>query len=61
MKIKETEAIKAAELLKQFCEERGCTDCIFSSFGNCILTVSDYYEQYEYVPHNWDLDLIEED
>ena len=61
MKIKDIKAIKAAELLKQYCGERDCANCIFTFLGDCILAVSDYYVRDDYVPRNWDLDLVKED
>ena len=60
MKIKDTEAIKVAELLKQYCGERDCTDCIFTFLGDCMLDDSVYCVRDDYVLHNWDLDLIKE-
>ena len=56
MGIKKAEAIKVAKLLKQYCEERACTSCIFNFHGDCILYARDGY--YDYIPLNWDLDLI---
>ena len=51
------EAIKAAESIKQYCEERGCTSCIFNFHGDCILYDRD--SDYDYMPCiSWDLDLI---
>ena len=56
MEIKETEVIRAAELLKQYCGEMDCTDCIFNYCGSCILHGSGYYGFYK--PYNWSIDWI---
>lgn len=50
---KDVEAIKAAEIIKQYCREIGCTDCIFNLHGDCIL-----YGNNDYVPLNWCINLI---
>ena len=52
MKIKDIEAIKAAETIKQYCGDVDCADCIFNYCGGCILYGSGYY------PCNWSIDLI---
>ena len=54
MKIKEDEAIKAAEVLRQYCGDVLCTDCIFNFRGDCILSESNH----NYVPNDWLIDLI---
>ena len=54
MKIKEAEAIKAAEILRQYCGDVLCTDCIFNFRGDCILSESNH----NYVPNDWLIDLI---
>ena len=56
MEIKETEVIRAAELLKQYCGEMDCIDCIFNYCGSCILHGSGYYGFYK--PCNWNIDTI---
>ena len=57
MKIKEDEAIKAAEILRQYCGDVLCTDCIFNFRGDCILSESNH----NYVPNDWLIDLIKEE
>ena len=57
MKIKETEAIKAAEILRQYCGDVLCTDCIFNFRGDCILSESNH----NYVPNDWLIDLIKDE
>lgn len=52
---KDIEAIKAAEIIKQYCIEIGCTDCIFNFHGGCILSDSNGY-----IPLNWYINLIKE-
>ena len=54
MKIKEAEAIKAAEILRQYCGDVLCTDCIFNFRGDCILSESNH----NYIPNDWLIDLI---
>ena len=54
MEIKEAEAIKAAEILKNYCGERDCPDCIFNFRGDCILSESNH----NYIPKDWLIDLI---
>ena len=54
MKLKEAEAIKAAEILRQYCGDVLCTDCIFNFRGDCILSESNH----NYVPNDWLIDLI---
>ena len=54
MEIKEAEAIKAAEILRQYCGDVLCTDCIFNFRGDCILSESNH----NYVPNDWLIDLI---
>ena len=54
MKIKEAEAIKAAEVLRQYCGDVLCTDCIFNFRGDCILSESNH----NYIPNDWLIDLI---
>ena len=54
MKIKEAEAIKAAEVLRQYCGDVLCTDCIFNFRGDCILSESNH----NYVLNDWLIDLI---
>ena len=53
---RDIEAIKAAEILKQYCRNVGCADCIFYCCGSCILHGSGYYGFYK--PYNWSTDLI---
>ena len=57
MEIKEAEAIKAAEILRQYCGDVLCTDCIFNFRGDCILSESNH----NYVPNDWLIDLIKEE
>ena len=52
---RDIKAIKAAEIIKQYCIEIGCTDCIFNFHGGCILSDSNGY-----IPLNWCIDLIKE-
>ena len=54
MEIKDTEVIKDAELLKQYCGEMDCADCIFNFRGDCILSESNH----NYIPNDWRIDLI---
>ena len=54
MEIKEAEAIKAAEILRQYCGDVLCPDCIFNFRGDCILSESNH----NYVPNDWLIDLI---
>ena len=54
MGIKKAEAIKAAEILRQYCGDVLCTDCIFNFRGDCILSESNH----NYVPNDWLIDLI---
>lgn len=51
MEIKEAEAIKAAEILRQYC---GDVHCIFNFRGDCILSESNH----NYIPNDWLIDLI---
>ena len=51
------EAIKATEVIKQYCTDIDCADCIFNYCGDCILYGSGNYN-YNYVPYNWHIDLI---
>ena len=59
------EAIKATEIIKQYCRDVsytvGCTDCIFNYYGGCILHNNNDYDRHDYIPHNWHIDLIKED
>ena len=57
MEIKEAEAIKAAEILRQYCGDVLCTDCIFNFRGDCILSESNH----NYVPNDWLIDLIKDE
>ena len=57
MDIKQAEAIKAAETLKQYCGDVRCKDCIFNFRGDCILSESNH----NYVPNDWLIDLIKRD
>ena len=57
MEIKEAEAIKAAEILRQYCGDVLCTDCIFNFRGDCILSESNH----NYIPNDWLIDLIKEE
>ena len=54
MEIKEAEAIKAAEILRQYCGDVLCPDCIFNFRGDCILSESNH----NYIPTDWLIDLI---
>ena len=54
MGIKEAEAIKAAEILRQYCRYGLCSDCIFNFRGDCILSESNH----NYIPNDWPIDLI---
>ena len=56
MEIKEAEAIKAAEVLRQYCGDVRCTDCIFYFRGDCMLSVIN--EEYDYTPLDWRIELI---
>lgn len=49
---RDIEAIKAAEIIKQYCSNVDCADCIFNYCGSCILYGSGYY------PCNWCINLI---
>lgn len=54
-------AIKAAELIKQYCKETDCPECIFHYYNECILFNGDDFDNHDYVPYNWHIDLIKED
>ena len=56
MEIKEAEAIKAAEFLKQYCRDVDCSECIFYFRGDCMLSVIN--DEYDYTPLDWRIDLI---
>ena len=58
MKIKETEAIKAAEILKEYCGDVRCTDCIFYVRKDCIVSDTRRWRHDEYMPADWLIDLI---
>ena len=60
MEIKDSEAIKAAKLLKQYCREMACKSCIFHLPTNdCILSgIDDYGYEYDRAPLDWRIDLI---
>lgn len=51
---RDIEAIKAAEILRQYCGGVLCTDCIFNFRGDCILSESNH----NYIPNDWLIDLI---
>ena len=57
MNIKQAEAIKAAETLKQYCGDVRCKNCIFNFRGDCILSESNY----NYIPNDWLINLIKRD
>ena len=48
------EAIKAAEILRQYCGDVLCPDCIFNFRGDCILSESNH----NYIPNDWLIYLI---
>ena len=58
MKIKEAEAIKAAEILRQYCGDVRCTDCIFYFRNDCIVSDTRSWRRDEYTPADWLIDLI---
>ena len=58
MKIKEAEAIKAAEILRQYCGDVHCTDCIFYFRNDCIVSDTRSWRRDEYTPADWLIDLI---
>ena len=56
------EAIKASEILKQYCREIACKSCIFYLHGDCILSgIEDYGYEYDRAPLDWHIDLIKGD
>ena len=61
MKIKEAEAIKAAEVLRQYCGDVLCTDCIFYFRNDCIVSDTRSCRRDEYTPADWLIDLIKGD
>ena len=61
MKIKEAEAIKAAEILKNYCGDVRCTDCIFYLRNDCIVSDTRSWRHDEYTPADWLIDLIKGD
>ena len=54
MNIKQAEAIKAAEILRQYCGDVLCKECIFNFRGDCILSESNH----NYIPNDCPIDLI---
>ena len=61
MEIKEAEAIKAAEILRQYCGDVHCTDCIFYFRNDCMLSDTRNWKPYEcdeYTPNDWRVDLV---
>ena len=56
---RDIEAIKAAELLKQYCKDVNCSECIFYFRGDCMLSVIN--DEYDYTPLDWRIDLIKEE
>ncbi|MBR3630604.1 MAG: hypothetical protein IKN55_09085 [Oscillospiraceae bacterium] len=51
----DTKAIRAAELLRQYCAERGCSECKFrTGYGFCRLQATKN-------PESWQLDDLRED
>ena len=58
MQIKEAEVIKAAEISKQYCGDVHCTDCIFYSRNDCIVSDTRAWNHYEYMPADWHIDLV---
>ena len=58
MKIKDAEAIKAAEILKNYCGDVYCTDCIFYLRNDCIVSDTRSWRHDEYTPADWLIDLI---
>ena len=43
-----------AEILRQYCGDVLCPDCIFNFRGDCILSESNH----NYIPNDWLIDLI---
>lgn len=56
---RDIEAIKAAEILKQYCRDVDCSECIFYFRGDCMLSVIN--DDYDYAPLDWRIDLIKEE
>lgn len=51
----DTKAIRCAELLRQYCADRGCSECIFrTGYGYCTLQAAKN-------PESWQLDDLRED
>ena len=55
---RDIEAIKAAEILKNYCGEVRCTDCIFYFRNDCIVSDTRRCRRDEYTPADWLIDLI---
>lgn len=46
--MRDEKAIRAAELLKQYCNERGCSECVFNTCaGFCLLQAAKLPENYQ--------------
>ena len=58
---RDIEAIKAAEILKNYCGEVRCTDCIFYFRNDCIVSDTRSWRRDEYTPADWRIDLIKEE
>lgn len=48
MEIESSKVIQAAEIVKQYCRFRLCTDCVFLNHGDCRLKIPD-------TPGTWNL------
>ncbi len=54
MPMSDEKAVRAADLLRQYCAERGCSECVFrSGYGFCILQTTKN-------PEAWQLDRLAE-
>ena len=58
---RDIEAIKAAEILKNYCGEVRCTDCIFYFRNDCIVSDTRSWRRDEYTPADWHIDLSNEE
>lgn len=50
----DAKAVRASENLRQYCAERGCSECIFrTEYGFCVLQTSKS-------PESWQLDGLQD-
>ena len=58
---RETKAIEAAELLKEYCDNVDCSSCIFRHYGVCMFVDEDYEYASDYIPRSWDVPPIRQE